>query len=522
MSSHTGDKAFISPFGFNDADKEEKILPQLYLRETGFNRQALDPLVSVIIGRRGSGKTALAQFLKFEKEDRYDVYVDVDEPDTYGQILLELSKRVDHNAALNVVDDVSKMWELAFWTSLMSEVLEINGIESSDDKKKVLKYLTAVNVRAGRGTQVIRTVFKVLAEFAAERAGAVVDLIFRVNDILKSVEFEEAKGAIYRYLEGGRKAVIVIDTLEQYDVRRTEMQQALGAMLHAVTQFALGKVHHNIQVKCFLPGEIVPYMLESTIQNIGKTFEFPVYLLWRPKDLLRLVCSRYYYFIKRDYPDIARSIPKVNWDSYADVRTKIWDRFFPEKISNRHGKQEDSFQYIIRHTQLRPRQIIWLCNSIAQVAYDRKVFPRFESQDVVRGVHGVEEFIASEILNSYSKVYPAMRQILNCFRGESNVLDRAAYLDKLAPRTRKAWPESMPYDRGTLWQMVSEIGFLGSVVEKTDRFYEAQFEYTTRDRLILNEDEECAIHPIFYKLFGIKAVKERPVYPVGPDRLEDA
>ena len=514
MAKTRPENLFVNPFGFNDSEKERDVLPELYLSDTGFNARAIDPSVSIIIGRRGSGKTALAQYFRFK--GGYEFYVDIDEPAVFSHILEELCRKLqDHSHS--VVDDISKMWELAFWTSLMSKMAFGEVQFDGDDRAKIVKYLRTVKVEDAEQPNVVRSLFLRLVGMVNEAAMSAIDLVLKVHDHLTSVEFTEARDSACRYLNASRGAVIVIDTLEQYEVRKLQMQQAMGAMLQAVTQFALGGMHPNVHIKCFLPAEIVPYLLDSSVQNIGKTFEFPVYLNWRPRDLLRLLCWRFVHYLKRSHPKIAIDLVNVDWDDKSEIRARVWEQFFPKTIRNRNGIQEDSLQYIVRHTQLHPRQLIWMCNEIARFAKQRRTFPQFHSRDVVDGIHSVENMIGNEVLSSYRNVYPNNKRILSCFQGQPNVFPRSSSIDKLLPRTKSAWPDEMPYDRMLAWQMIAEVGFIGQIVDQTDRYYEAEYEYTVGDRMALHYDEPCAIHPMFYSLFRVKADKSKVVYPMGPN-----
>jgi hypothetical protein len=83
---------------------------------------------------------------------------------------------------------------------------------------------------------------------------------------------------LLRFLDEGHSGVIIVDTLDQYDVKNSAMDAALGSLFHAVGSFSRGGAHANIQVKCFLPQEILPYILYSTMPNVGKVLSNPVYL----------------------------------------------------------------------------------------------------------------------------------------------------------------------------------------------------------------------------------------------------
>lgn len=85
------------PFGLPDCESEVKLLKgkysELFFDETPFNEPALDPSAYLIVGRRGSGKTALAQYFSFQERFPDPYYIDVDEPAVYQEVLIELSRR---------------------------------------------------------------------------------------------------------------------------------------------------------------------------------------------------------------------------------------------------------------------------------------------------------------------------------------------------------------------------------------------------------------------------------------------
>ena len=72
-------------------------------------------------------------------------------------------------------------------------------------------------------------------------------------------------------------------------------------------------------------------------------------------------------------------------------------------------------------------------------------------------------------------------------------------------------------------QLMSELGIVGRVRRFDDRrkIAEADFEYATNDRLSLQVDDDCVIHPMFFEKLGIDAAEDISVYPF-PDHPEFA
>ena len=93
MNRHTAER--FNPFGEADCESEVKLLKQNYSRyffyHTRFNQLSLDPKVFLIVGRRGSGKTALSQFFSFQRSMNGAISIDVDEPAAFEQVLEEIT-----------------------------------------------------------------------------------------------------------------------------------------------------------------------------------------------------------------------------------------------------------------------------------------------------------------------------------------------------------------------------------------------------------------------------------------------
>jgi hypothetical protein len=115
----------FSPFGEADCESEIKLLKQEYSEyffyETRFNSLALDPNVFLIVGRRGSGKTALSQFFSFQKQLRNTIAIDVDEPVAFEQMLEKISKLTMQSREV-AIPRIAKIWDFIIWLIIFREL----------------------------------------------------------------------------------------------------------------------------------------------------------------------------------------------------------------------------------------------------------------------------------------------------------------------------------------------------------------------------------------------------------------
>ena len=102
---------------------------------------------------------------------------------------------------------------------------------------------------------------------------------------------------------------------------------------------------------------------------------------------------------------------------------------------------------------------------------------------------------------------------------------RGNELDKVAPRAAHAWSEKERYSSFEFRRIVSELGIVGRVRQKgvaagQVEIVDADFEYATEHRLALHEQDECAIHPMFYGRLAT-TLSRKVVYPF-PGRRDNS
>ena len=158
-------------------------------------------------------------------------------------------------------------------------------------------------------------------------------------------------------------------------------------------------------------------------------------------------------------------------------------------------------------------------NAISARARENGTFPNFTGEDIVKAVADKEYELATEVINSYSKAYPNVGDILTALTS-LDFLIRGKDLDRVAHRTASAWP-NMSYSPLKFRKLVAELGIVGRVRRKdeTSKMIEADFEYAIKDRLNIADGDECVVHPMFRDKFNIQNSNGWRVFPF-PDHPE--
>lgn len=494
--------ARFSPFGEADCESEVKLLQQGYSRyffyHTRFNDLSLDPKVFLIIGRRGSGKTALSQFFSFQKVMNAAIAIDVDEPAAFEKVLEDITLGTPHTREV-AIPRIATVWRLVIWSIIFRELQELDSR---------IRAACIFGSREGKLSTFIRHFLKALLDRVLQSN----------NDLLDELESIFADGristGIKAVLEIARRQPVIVafDTLENYAIHDPIMMRTTAALIQCASDFNREFAHLGIHIKIFAMAEVFPHLKEEIILNPLKSVRNEVYMHWRPKDLMRLISWRLYNYLEALDLLLPES-RRIDWDSSSDVLEKMWYPYFGKTLRNEQDLPERSFPYLLRHTQMRPRQLIVLCNEIAHRAKEKGTFPIFQPDTIISAVQERQNSLAEEVINSYSSVYPKVGRIVEALSGLPMIF-KGNQLDKRAPITASEWPAG-DYSSHGFRQLVSELGIVGRVrhLNLEAGYAEVDFEYNTESRLPLLSDYICAIHPMFYSKLNIRYEHRVRVYP---------
>jgi hypothetical protein len=493
---------WFNPFGEADCESEVKLLKQnysqYYFQHSRFNRQALNPNVFLIIGRRGSGKTALSQFFSFQREMNGAIAIDVDEPAAFEKVLEDITLTAPYSREI-AIPRIANIWHLVVWSVIFRE---LQGFDP-----RIRAACIFGTRQESKLSTFVRHLLKALLDRLLQSED---DLLDELENIFSDSRIRAGMAAVLE-IARDRPIIVAFDTLENYAVNDPTMMRATAALIECGAQFNRDYAHQGVHIKIFAMAEVFPHLREEVILNPLKSVRNEVYMHWRPKDLMRLISWRLYTYLHA----LDMLLPEsrnINWDNPADVLEKMWHPYFGHSLRNQEDLPEQTFPYILRHTQMRPRQLIVLCNAIARQATDKDTFPRFQPEAIVNAVRAKQNSLAEEVINSYSSVYPKVGRILEALSGIPTIF-KGNQLDKRAPITASEW--SGDYSPHSFRQLVAELGIIGRVryFNPEAGYAEVDFEYSSESRLPLLSDHLCAVHPMFYSKLNVVYEDKVRVYP---------
>lgn len=490
------------PFGELDCETEvlrgsAERYEELYFSRVPFTHEALRRETYLIIGRRGSGKTALTQYFSFQQDIPNCRAMVIDQHTLFAQVLAAMEKLNVYSENFGP-DDAAKIWENIIWTIILNEYRDAHpAIERANRRCKT----------AGGSAQAVRLAIQAMLDRIQDDVNS--QLMIALDRWLNSPVLASAKTAVLDILDGN-PFLLSLDTSEHYNPDDIPTMLALAGLVQCVADFNRKFDRNGLLVKLFLPDEIFPHLKTTYVDNSLKKIRNPVYLRWRPRDLLRLICWRYHWYL-RERGILDKASVKIDWTSFDDVIEKMWYPYFGKMLESRIKLKEPSLIYVFRHTHMRPRQLILLCNSIAKLAIKDGTFPYFEPQHIREGIREGEQELAGEIINSYSRIYPNLDRILDGLHGVPAEF-QGQQLDKAAARSASQWIDGT-YNQLNFRYIVCQLGIVGRVRFSDARFIQADFEYNMPGRLAVSEEDQCVIHPMFCEYFNSRMTRRTRVLP---------
>jgi hypothetical protein len=308
------------------------------------------------------------------------------------------------------------------------------------------------------------------------------------------------------------------------------MKQGLRGIITAILGLLSDRNFTAAGLRFFIPAEIFD---DVSIDMPAKVIGSTVFLRWRTGDLLTMLTKRFLEMLQRNElidPAKSHSLTElveaaasrtVHGGDGRALREKFWyeHKFLPRRVLNNHGFEEDCFAYIFRHTQRRPRELIFVLNQIIESA--RNELPTISAASVREGIH--QPVTLQLLLNDQ----------LSPYQGYVNaIVDRARSAFYQHPRIfsgvqlrqfAKAFYELGPVpdiDVDRFVEFLLRSGVIGLVknpegYSKTKgRYCTGRFEYIMQGHLPLNPELLYCVHPAMGDHFKMEVDAELgAIYP---------
>lgn len=519
-----------APLGPSDAAqiKDIEVAARLFDPHNKSFNSLLRKDLSVVIGRRGSGKTALLTSYKYRP---YLAASGDFEPDTLSDF-----------SAYNIVIEISTHKEFEeMQRRVVKDQSSFRPIESivEDWAKLILDYVlatlvseeVATNKRASQNVHLmtIQNYLRQDENMYEDEVRKVVwgqSLWGKIRGFGRSKKTEEVeylsqddavKRAVEYLKDEKKRAVVIFDSMDEYNIGNPAFDRTVGALVRFISHF--NTRHDRIKIKLVLPSEIFPEVQKASGNPLKDLVSFDQ-VQWSAMELMQIAAYRYNLFLSLYDKEFynSRELKRLDLNRREDVHL-FWSRFFPKTHTNRYGIEEDTLNYVLRHTQLLPRQLLMILQKIVVSSYRLTGgYREFKDGMIRKAIDEMEPIIAGEIFGAFRHVYPFAEVIGKAVFGN---LPTILSYDQLEDQWRKKARHQMSklnaeFEMVHFSDMLIRMGIIGLVIGETQRYYEGQFGYGLLTPFNIGGGNQLCVHPIFSKYFNAAGnPKAKAISPQG-------
>lgn len=513
-----------SPLGPSDAAqiRDVEVAARLFDPHNRSFNTLLRRDLSVVIGRRGSGKTALLNSYKYRpfldnydpretykaRSDfsSYDLIIDV----TPYKHFDDMQRIVTSDpGAFRSVEAIVEDWESHLLEFFFARLV---STEVENDRRS--PHITSLQHYLDQDEDS----FKLQAR---EKIWGI-SLLERLKSLMHidtkpagRISRDEALAAATTHLTATKqRALIVFDSMDEYDIGNPVFTRTLGALIRFIGHFNIRQ--DRIKIKLGLPSEIFPEVQRASANPL-KDLVSVDQLSWSAMELAQIAAHRFQLFLELHDEEYALHLRHLDLNKRDDVK-EFWAKFFPVVHENRYSQPEEPMTYVLRHTQLLPRQLLMMLQRIiTRSAAVTGGYREIKDAAITEAVETTEPQIANEILGAFRHVYPFAEDLCKpVFANFPTVFSYDQLEDKWRKKGRAAMQSHPDFEMAQFGEMLIRMGIVGVGHDETDRYYEGHFGYDSLAPMNIGEGHPLCLHPIFSRHFNAAGNEQRKaIIPKG-------
>lgn len=483
-------------FGVPAAERDDDLFSCFVASEAYSNLQAGKKCI--ILGNRGSGKSAL--FLKLAQEERGKNNIVVElAPEDYSYELLSETMKKESEGAWVKQGAYSVAWKYLIYVTAMKNLVKGGKSLKRGPESKIYSYLR--DNHKGVHKNPIDLMISYLKRLEGVKIGKY-EASLKARALKNLYNLEEINTLIpdIDNLSRNKKVFILVDELDKgWDASEDAIAFVAGLFQAAVS---INNQMSNVKVIMSLRKELYDN-IPSLYEDAQKVRDIIEEIVWDEQSLLELIARR-----------ISKNIPALDQLDF-DER---WNQIFAEVLQYRQTK---SFNYIVDRSLYRPREIIQFCNDIADQAR-RQMFSTalpFDYRQITEAEYSYSESRLKDICAEYRFQFPGLQSIMETFRGKSYNYTKELLEEHIIrliveeiPISAEAfeWCEDIEPER--LVSILWSVGFIRAQAvgglkgrRRSGSSYLGSHQISS---LNLGNIHRFHIHPMFRSYLGLKESKE--------------
>lgn len=426
-------------------------------------------LKDIITGRWGSGKTA-QMLLQNEKQmiylkeidEKYEMIWYLSERDILQENIIELFELYSTNI-YKFESVVKNMWKaeiIRIYVVLLNLYLTSYNIDSTKEHWVEIQKIEKKHNFIESTSKYLGIISKLIFN---ERKHEIDEVSSSVDDILHEKTFKIVKSCLRDLAQAGEYIPqIVVEPIEtphsHFEKKRSLASSVVRALIDVYMEDFYRTRENPFKVRLVIPW----HRLTSEIKFPQKTTDIIGFVSWRREELLKFISNR----IEWEFKAVGRRLSKR-------AQRGAWYELFHPTVRNgwvEPNFEENSFDYFIRHTHYRSRDLINLCKKCVEYAFNNG---NYSSLDDVLRTGYISQRIIKETFHDYNQdaAKELLEEAVRKYKGFNDYTEAIYRLpiifsyDNLSARLQKyGIDENTEEVILKMW----ESGFLGVTIETTD------------------------------------------------------
>jgi hypothetical protein len=500
-------------------EEQNRLFERKGFVETPLYQRMEKSRASIILGRKGSGKTAhVKAFLRHNKDFSRivdEIVLQDFAPKQFFSILKEI------NAKLQIEDYqlTRNLWVLCIALRIMQAIRSIprRTINFDNEGRKAVEHISEYLDKQGfngalmpNGTPRLPKI-----ELVASRERAQIEQFLKEFEITEAASnfatdhhFQAAFDSLKLILQRLNGALVVIDDLDAVIEHSNYESMTIftRGLVEAVDLFNdWDNSDRGIKVKVLIPEDLFQRVRYRHLDKVSTES-----LSWNSTFLQEMLC-RY------AANDLCMKIDRATLpsDTIKNVFSRIfegWPTAHTSTVYDEWGTARDAVQYIIMHTLNRPRDVIWMMQHILNHAHEvsqgGQTLEYLPPAVVKAGVAKASEKLVEQISMEYAQRFPELQTVWKWFARKKASMSFAEF-EEILDGHWQSIAGVYGYSRERLPQDLYELGFFGKFVAQTgnglsttpigspDARTYVQFSYANSN-FNPEADDLILIHPIFW------------------------
>lgn len=391
----------------------------------------------LISGEKGSGKSAIRRALTEIYGDRYLAAPVVDFNDITFRLLYEHLVALANTTKLSKTATLSHFWQYAL-------IIELIVAASNKMPERYADLLA--NIPAARATvplnerlmRLLEEAWNKIDDFTGMKAGRQLDpqpqkanlimsqgltakLLNQLSRFPLGHEYDKIKQSFFRRIEeNGDRLVLVLDGFDR--LKNDATNSNATKLIFASLVDAVQAIHsdrnlpESLELKAFIPHD---RYLALPLRDSDKVDTMHAAIRWTRSSLKE--------FLKRRL----ELTPKLVQGNFG----ALWRQVLPEQTVNSHYRtEEDTFDYIARHTMFRPRQVQIHLEHLGSEHPDKNIDPSM----IPRAISESSKKIAKYFIDEFITDHPNLGRFVSSFHRKDNVFEyryfKAVVADKFSSK----------------------------------------------------------------------------------------